>query len=82
MLEEEFAANPYPCSWEMDIIAHQANLDVKRVRNWYNNTRARKKNTGEHITVLEATLINKTRYRRTGNATPQRQHYLACVETI
>lgn len=43
MLEEEFAANPYPCSWEMDIIAHQANLDVKRVRNWFNNTRARKK---------------------------------------
>jgi hypothetical protein len=48
MLEEEFAANPYPCSWEIDIIAHQANLDVKRVRNWYNNTRARKKNTGEY----------------------------------
>ncbi|KAL5448975.1 hypothetical protein PMIN07_004133 [Paraphaeosphaeria minitans] len=43
ILEEEFAANPYPCSWEMDIIAHQANLDVKRVRNWFNNTRARKK---------------------------------------
>ncbi|KAL1600647.1 homeodomain mating type protein alpha2 [Paraconiothyrium brasiliense] len=43
MLEEEFAANPYPCSWEIDIIAHQANLDVKRVRNWFNNTRARKK---------------------------------------
>ena len=46
MLEEEFAANPYPCSWEIDIIAHQANLDVKRVRNWYNNTRARKKTSG------------------------------------
>jgi hypothetical protein len=43
ILEEEFAANPYPCSWEIDIIAHQANLDVKRVRNWFNNTRARKK---------------------------------------
>ncbi|KAF2635723.1 hypothetical protein P280DRAFT_436648 [Massarina eburnea CBS 473.64] len=43
MLEEEFAANPYPCSWEIDVIAHQANLDVKRVRNWFNNTRARKK---------------------------------------
>jgi len=43
MLEEEFTANPYPCSWEIDIIAHQANLDVKRVRNWFNNTRARKK---------------------------------------
>ncbi|KAF1968246.1 hypothetical protein BU23DRAFT_583377 [Bimuria novae-zelandiae CBS 107.79] len=42
MLEEEFATNPYPCSWEVDIIAHQANLDVKRVRNWFNNTRARK----------------------------------------
>jgi hypothetical protein len=47
MLEEEFATNPYPCSWEMDIIAHQANLDVKRVRNWYNNTRARKKHTSQ-----------------------------------
>jgi hypothetical protein len=43
ILEEEFAANSYPCSWEIDIIAHQANLDVKRVRNWFNNTRARKK---------------------------------------
>jgi hypothetical protein len=46
ILEDEFAANPYPCSWEMDIIAHQANLDVKKVRNWYNNTRARKKGEG------------------------------------
>ena len=43
ILEDEFANNPYPCSWEMDIIAHQANLDIKKVRNWYNNTRARKK---------------------------------------
>ncbi|PSN67752.1 hypothetical protein BS50DRAFT_522498 [Corynespora cassiicola Philippines] len=48
MLEEEFATNPYPCNWELDIIAHQANLDVKRVRNWFNNTRARKKNAGLH----------------------------------
>lgn len=47
ILEDEFAANPYPCSWEMDIIAHQANLDVKKVRNWFNNTRARKKVEGE-----------------------------------
>lgn len=46
MLEEEFTTNPYPCSWEIDIIAHQANLDVKRVRNWFNNTRARKKGSG------------------------------------
>ncbi|KAF2824783.1 hypothetical protein CC86DRAFT_295586 [Ophiobolus disseminans] len=43
ILEDEFAANPYPCGWEMDIIAHQANLEVKKVRNWFNNTRARKK---------------------------------------
>ncbi|KAH7082257.1 hypothetical protein FB567DRAFT_530900 [Paraphoma chrysanthemicola] len=43
ILEDEFVANPYPCSWELDIIAHQANLDVKKVRNWFNNTRARKK---------------------------------------
>jgi hypothetical protein len=47
ILEDEFAANPYPCSWEMDIIAHQANLDVKKVRNWFNNTRARKKGGGK-----------------------------------
>ncbi|KAF2029293.1 hypothetical protein EK21DRAFT_67960 [Setomelanomma holmii] len=47
ILEDEFAANPYPCAWEMDIIAHQANLDVKKVRNWFNNTRARKK--GEDV---------------------------------
>jgi hypothetical protein len=46
ILEDEFATNAYPCSWEMDIIAHQANLDVKKVRNWFNNTRARKKNGG------------------------------------
>ncbi|KAF2628197.1 hypothetical protein BU25DRAFT_308729, partial [Macroventuria anomochaeta] len=43
ILEDEFATNPYPCSWEYDIIAHQANLGVKKVRNWFNNTRARKK---------------------------------------
>ncbi|KAF2275357.1 uncharacterized protein EI97DRAFT_420329 [Westerdykella ornata] len=43
MLEEEFAANPYPCAWEIDIIAHQVNLDAKRVRTWFNNARARKK---------------------------------------
>ncbi|KAF1833441.1 hypothetical protein BDW02DRAFT_589648 [Decorospora gaudefroyi] len=43
ILEDEFMANPYPCSWEMDIIAHQANLEVKKVRNWFNNTRARKR---------------------------------------
>ncbi|KAF1924611.1 uncharacterized protein M421DRAFT_72038 [Didymella exigua CBS 183.55] len=43
ILDDEFATNPYPCSWEYDIIAHQANLDVKKVRNWFNNTRARKK---------------------------------------
>lgn len=49
ILEEEFAANAYPCSWEMDIIAHQANLDVKKVRNWFNNTRARKKCEGAYI---------------------------------
>jgi hypothetical protein len=46
MLEEEFATNPYPCSWEIDIIAHQANLDTKRVKNWFNNSRARKKGLG------------------------------------
>jgi hypothetical protein len=46
ILEDEFATNPYPCSWEIDIIAHQASLDVKRVRNWFNNTRARKKCEG------------------------------------
>ena len=43
ILEDEFATNPYPCNWEIDIIAHQVNLDVKQVRNWFNNTRARKK---------------------------------------
>jgi hypothetical protein len=52
ILEDEFIANPYPCSWEMDIIAHQANLDVKKVRNWFNNTRARKKSGGEHLLSL------------------------------
>lgn len=46
ILEDEFATNPYPCNWEFDIIAHQANLDVKKVRNWFNNTRARKKGEG------------------------------------
>ncbi|KAA8624638.1 Homeodomain-containing transcription factor [Pyrenophora tritici-repentis] len=51
ILEDEFAANPYPHNWEMDIIAHQANLDVKKVRNWFNNTRARKKVGGERLLV-------------------------------
>lgn len=49
ILEDEFAANPYPCSWEMDIIAHQANLEVKKVKNWFNNTRARKKVEGKFM---------------------------------
>lgn len=51
ILEDEFAANPYPCSWEMDIIAHQANLEVKKVKNWFNNTRARKKVEGQSTTM-------------------------------
>lgn len=51
ILEDEFAANPYPHNWEMDVIAHQANLDVKKVRNWFNNTRARKKGGGERLLV-------------------------------
>ncbi|KAF2729850.1 hypothetical protein EJ04DRAFT_527467 [Polyplosphaeria fusca] len=42
ILEEKFSLNPYPCSWELDIIAHQTKLDIKRVRTWFNNTRARK----------------------------------------
>jgi hypothetical protein len=52
ILEDEFAANPYPCSWEIDIIAHQANLDVKKVRNWFNNTRARAKGGGECVPIV------------------------------
>lgn len=52
ILEDEFAANPYPCSWELDIIAHQANLDVKKVRNWFNNTRARKKGEGKSMSKI------------------------------
>ncbi|KAH7402326.1 hypothetical protein DE146DRAFT_462419 [Phaeosphaeria sp. MPI-PUGE-AT-0046c] len=54
ILEDEFTSNPYPCGWEMDIIAHQANLDVKKVRNWFNNTRARKK-SGDNDTVQQTT---------------------------
>jgi|SRR5690242_506702 len=53
ILEDEFATNPYPCNWEYDIIAHQANLDVKKVRNWFNNTRARKKGEGNSQQILE-----------------------------
>jgi hypothetical protein len=52
ILEDEFAANPYPVAWEMDIIAHQANLDVKKVRNWFNNTRARQKGGGTFLCLL------------------------------
>jgi hypothetical protein len=57
ILEDEFAANPYPCSWEMDIIAHQANLDVKKVRNWFNNTRARKKGGGKLLLAYSVNSI-------------------------
>jgi hypothetical protein len=49
LLEDEFSTNPYPCSWEIDIIAHQASLDTKRVRNWFNNARARKKVQREYL---------------------------------
>jgi hypothetical protein len=47
ILEDEFTTNPYPCNWEIDIIAHQVSLDVKQVRTWFNNTRARKKVAGK-----------------------------------
>ncbi|KAF1993641.1 hypothetical protein P154DRAFT_449674 [Amniculicola lignicola CBS 123094] len=47
ILEDEFATNPYPCSWEFDIIAHQANIEVKKVKIWFNNARARKLNPGQ-----------------------------------
>jgi hypothetical protein len=59
ILEDEFAANPYPCSWEIDIIAHQANLDVKKVRNWFNNTRARKKGGGECFQARSLLLYSR-----------------------
>ncbi|KAF2194908.1 hypothetical protein K469DRAFT_545486 [Zopfia rhizophila CBS 207.26] len=42
VLEEKFASNPYPCAWEIDIIAYQTSLDAKKVRNWFNNARARR----------------------------------------
>jgi hypothetical protein len=51
VLEDEFASNPYPCSWEIDIIAHQTNLEAKRVRNWFNNTRARKKTSRMYFLI-------------------------------
>lgn len=57
ILEDEFATNPYPCSWEYDIIAHQANLDVKKVRNWFNNTRARKKGEGKLAQIPQRSTI-------------------------
>jgi hypothetical protein len=56
ILEDEFAANAYPCSWEIDIIAHQANLEVKKVRNWFNNTRARKKGEGKFLCSVIANV--------------------------
>jgi hypothetical protein len=71
ILEDEFAANPYPCSWELDIIAHQANLDVKKVRNWFNNTRARKKDDGES-SLMEmdvASILTTTDGKSTHQAT-------------
>lgn len=67
MLEEEFAANPYPCSWEIDIIAHQANLDVKRVRNWFNNTRARRKCSGSFLSRRSPHQLMCPRYARVGD---------------
>lgn len=63
MLEEEFATNPYPCGWEIDIIAHQANIDAKRVRNWFNNARARKKAPGKFHTLDSDMDISKSLQR-------------------
>jgi hypothetical protein len=63
LLEDEFASNPYPCSWEIDIIAHQTNLEAKRVRNWFNNTRARKKSSRMYFlipNISEETLLIMT----------------------
>lgn len=71
MLEDEFLTNPYPCSWEIDIIAHQASLDAKRVRNWFNNARARKKVQSEtasrpllrRLTPLQAIMLTNLAWR-------------------
>ncbi|KAJ4311291.1 homeodomain mating type protein alpha2 [Neodidymelliopsis sp. IMI 364377] len=59
ILEDEFATNPYPLPWELDIIAHQANLEVKKVRNWFNNTRARKKGEDSDVVSMGNVCKNK-----------------------
>jgi hypothetical protein len=83
ILEDEFAANPYPCSWEIDIIAHQANLDVKKVRNWFNNTRARAKGGGKCVptlSVLEVAYVYRTQIHYTANA--RYQHTVTEIKAV
>ncbi|ORX99490.1 hypothetical protein BCR34DRAFT_126482 [Clohesyomyces aquaticus] len=46
ILESKFAINPYPSPFEMDNIVREANLDPKKVRNWFNNARARRNPPG------------------------------------
>ncbi|KAF2477114.1 uncharacterized protein BDR25DRAFT_339141 [Lindgomyces ingoldianus] len=42
-LEFKFGYNPYPSTSEIEAIAKETQLEPKQVRNWYNNTRARKR---------------------------------------
>ncbi|KAF2260941.1 hypothetical protein CC78DRAFT_619894 [Lojkania enalia] len=42
VLEEHYARAPYPTSRELDAIAQQTNLELRRVRNWFNNARSRR----------------------------------------
>ena len=42
ILEEHFNNDPYPTGRDIDIIAQLSNLEKKRVKNWFNNTRSRR----------------------------------------
>lgn len=56
ILEDEFMTNPYPSSRKMDIIAHQANLNVSKVRNWFTRARSAKDDKGLIISAAPSTL--------------------------
>lgn len=42
LLEQHFAANPYPALIGIEMLARRTNLTIKNVQMWFSNTRARK----------------------------------------
>ncbi|KAF2194906.1 hypothetical protein K469DRAFT_743634 [Zopfia rhizophila CBS 207.26] len=65
ILEKYFVSNIYPTSSDIEVIAHQTQLEPRRIRNWFSNVRARKmspireQSTQAISTQRQPRLVNK-----------------------